>query len=269
MSVTDVTFAGSIPALYEKYLGPLLFEPYAEDLAARLGDVAKGKILETAAGTGIVTRAMDKALPAPVAIMATDLNQAMLDLAAKRLNSSRATWQQADAQNLPFEDSSFDAVACQFGVMFFPDKIAAHREVHRVLKPGGIFVFNVWDRLGANPVSKAVSDAVAGLLPDNPPRFVERVPFGYFDPDRIRADMREAGFEDIRIDAVEKVSYAPSPRAAATGLCQGTPLRSEIEARAPNRLDEITEKTAEALAARFGSSTIENRMSAVVVTARR
>ncbi|NIX77177.1 class I SAM-dependent methyltransferase [Microvirga terricola] len=269
MSVTDVTFAGSIPALYEKYLGPLLFEPYAEDLAARLAAIAPEKVLETAAGTGIVTRAMDKALPPSVTIVATDLNPAMLDLAAKRLNSPRVTWRQADAQNLPFEDATFDAVACQFGVMFFPDKIAAHREVRRVLKPGGVFVFTVWDRLDANPVSKAVADAIAGLLPDNPPRFVERVPFGYSDPDRIRGDMGEAGFEDIKIEAVEKVTYAPSPQDLATGLCQGTPLRNELEARAPGRLDEITEKTAEALAARFGSSAIENRMRAIVVTARR
>jgi ubiquinone/menaquinone biosynthesis C-methylase UbiE len=145
MSATDATFAGSIPIIYEQYLGSLLFEPYAQDMAARLSDVTQGRILEVAAGTGIATRALAKALPPDVEIVATDLNQAMLDLAARRLQAPNVTWRQTDAQTLPFEDSSFDAVACQFGVMFFPDKLAAYREALRVLKPGGRFVFSVWN----------------------------------------------------------------------------------------------------------------------------
>jgi ubiquinone/menaquinone biosynthesis C-methylase UbiE len=269
MGSTDAAFAGSIPSLYEQYLGPLLFEPYAEETAGRLRGLTQGRILETAAGTGIVTRAMVGALPPAVEIVATDLNQAMLDLAATRLQAPQVTWRQADAQALPFEDAAFDAVVCQFGVMFFPDKGAGYREALRVLKPGGRFLCVVWDRLEANPVSKAVSDAVARLFPDDPPRFFERVPFGYADPDRIRGELRQAGFEDAAIETVEKVSHAPSPREPATGLCQGTPLRGEIEARAPGRLDEITAKAAEALAARFGPASVENRMSALVVSARR
>ncbi|MBQ0823146.1 methyltransferase domain-containing protein [Microvirga terrae] len=267
MGATDTAFAGSIPAIYERYMGPLLFEPYAEDMAARLKDISEGRVLETAAGTGIVTRALAKALPPQVEIVATDLNQAMLDLAAERLQAANVTWRQADAQRLPFEDTSFDAVACQFGVMFFPDKLAGYREALRVLKPGGRFLFSVWDTLDRNEVSRIVSDTVGSLFPDDPPRFYERVPFAYSDPDRIRGEVQQAGFENVEIEVVEKVIRASTSRDPAIGLCQGTPLRAEIEARASERLEEITDRVADALTARFGSSLVENRMSALSVTA--
>ena len=267
MSATDAAFKGSIPALYEQYLGPLKFEPFAADLAGRLTDINQGRILETAAGTGIVTRALAKTLPRQVEITATDLNQAMLDLAQSRLPAANVRWLQADAQALPFENGSFDAVVCQFGVMFFPDKLTGYREALRVLKPGGRFLFNVWNSLDRNPVTRIVAETVARVFPDDPPRFIERVPFGYFDPDRIRGEIQQVGFENVDIDVVDKVSRAPSPREPAIGLCQGTPLRAEIEARAPDRLEEITTKATEALAGHFGSSSVENRMSALVVTA--
>lgn len=269
MSTTDAAFAGSIPTIYEQYLGPLLFEPYAEDLASRLRHITHGRVLETAAGTGIVTRALARILPPDVEIVATDLNQAMLDLAQTKLSDARVTWRQMDAQNLQFDDGSFDAVVCQFGVMFFPDKSAAYREALRVLKPGGSFLFNVWDRLEANQVSKTISDHAIGMFPDDPPRFIERTPFGYFDEDRIRGELQSAGFEQISIEAVDKVSRAPSARHAAMGLTQGTPLRGEIEARAQDRLNEITDKAAQAVIARFGEKDVENRMKALVVKASR
>jgi len=269
MSATDTAFAGSIPSIYEHYLGPLLFQPYADDLAARLRDLPQGRILETAAGTGIVTRALAKVLPRSVDIVATDLNQAMLDVAATQLQAPNVTWKQADAQTLPFEDAAFDAVVCQFGVMFFPDKTGAYREALRVLRPGGRYLFAVWDRLDANPVSQVVSDAMAQFFPDDPPRFFERIPFGYSNPDRIRGEMQQAGFGHVEIETVKKSTQAPSPWSPATGLCQGTPLRGEIETRAPGQLTEVTGIAAQALVARFGPSSIENRMSALVVTAQR
>src|SRR3954468_20091235 len=180
MTATDAAFAGSIPGLYHRLLGPLLFEPYAWDLAARAGALAPQKILETAAGTGIVTGALMREAP-KAEIVATDLNQAMLDVAGGRLMSWRVRLQQADAQALPFDDASFDAVVCQFGAMFFPDRAAAYREARRVLKRGGRFLFNVWDRLDRNPVTAAVAEAVAAMFPDDPPRFFERTPFGHHD----------------------------------------------------------------------------------------
>ncbi|WP_243368139.1 class I SAM-dependent methyltransferase [Microvirga solisilvae] len=269
MGATDAAFAGSIPGLYEQYLGSLLFQPFAEDVASRMNGLSRGRVLETAAGTGIVTRMLDKHLPPEVEIVATDLNPGMLDLAQTKLQSPRVTWQQTDAQTLPFEDGSFDAVVCQFGVMFFPDKQAAYREALRVLKPDGFFLFSVWDKLDANPMSKAVSDHAIAQFPNDPPRFFERTPFGHSDENRLRDELQRAGFGSVSIERVEKRSQAPSARDAAMGLTQGTPLRGELEARAPGRLDEMTEKATEALAKLFGNGSFENRMSALVVRARR
>jgi ubiquinone/menaquinone biosynthesis C-methylase UbiE len=267
MSTADVIFTGPIPKVYDTYLGPLLFEPYAEDLAERLRDLRSGWVLEIAAGTGIATRALTRVLPSTVEIVASDLNQAMLDLAATRLGAPNVRWQQADAQELPFEESDFDVVVCQFGVMLFPDKEASFREVLHVLVPGGRYLFNIWSGLEDNEVCQTVSQAVADLFPDNPPRFLERIPYGYGDTDQIIRDVELAGFKRVEIETVEKVSRAPSAREAAIGLCQGTPLRAEIEARAPDRLDEATAKAEEALRERFGSSAIEGRMKAYVVSA--
>jgi ubiquinone/menaquinone biosynthesis C-methylase UbiE len=268
MSTSDVVFAGSIPATYDRYLGPLLFEPYAQDLAERLRDLSQGRVLEIAAGTGIVTRALVKALPPSVQIIATDLNPAMLDIAATRLKAPNVIWQQADAQELPFEEAEFDAVVCQFGVMFFPDRVGSYREALHVLQPGGRLLFNVWGKLEDNEASQVVSDAVAEVFPGDPPRFLARTPFGYANLDLIRDELEVAGFERIEIEAVTKVSRAPSSHDVATGLCQGTPLRSEIEARAPNRLQEVTDQVIQVLEARYGSSGLEAPMRAYVVSAR-
>ncbi len=260
MTSTDSIFSGSIPALYDRYLVPMLFEPYARDLARRTAALAPRHILETAAGTGIVTAFLLDSLP-DAGIVATDLNQAMLDVAAARIQSPNVAFQAADAQALPFADASFDALVCQFGVMFFPDRVAAYREARRVLKPGGRFLFNAWDGLDANPASAAAAEAVAALFPDDPPGFLGRVPFGY-PKDRIEADLRAAGFTDIEAETVAKTSRIESPRAAAIGLCHGTPLRAEIEAR--GSLDEATAAAAAALE-RFAGTQVP--MSAHVFSA--
>src|SRR4051794_35372477 len=179
---TDREFAGSIPETYDRFLGPLLSEPYARDLAARLAALTPARVLETAAGTGVATRALARALPAGAAIVATDLSRPMLDLAAARLETAEVTWQQADALALPFEDGAFDAVACQFGAMFFPDRAAAYREARRVLRRGGRFVLSVWDRLERNELAHAGDEAGAAQVPEDPPRFLARVPYGFPAP---------------------------------------------------------------------------------------
>jgi SAM-dependent methyltransferase len=265
MASTDTAFAGSIPEFYHRCLGPFLFEPYAEDLARRAEALRPRRILETAAGTGIVTAALARALP-DAEIVATDLNPDMLRVAQEKVESPRVTFAPADAQSLPFPDGGFDLVVCQFGAMFFPDRVAAYREAARMLRPDGALVFNVWDRLEANPASQAVAEAVAALFPDDPPGFISRVPFGYHDKARIEADLSAAGFRSIAIDTVAKRSRG-SARDLAPGLCQGSPLRAEIEARAPDRLDEATEAAAAALVRRCGDP-VDAPMSAHVVTAR-
>jgi ubiquinone/menaquinone biosynthesis C-methylase UbiE len=269
MATADAVFTGSIPAIYEEYLVPLLFEPYAEDIAQRLAEVRTGVVLELAAGTGAVTRALLKALAPAVRVIATDLNEAMLRQGETHANGASVTWQQADAQKLPFEDATVDAVVCQFGVMFMPDKLLAYREAWRVLRPGGRYVFNVWGSLQDNEMSDVVTRAVASVFPQDPPRFFARTPFGYHDADVIRSELASAGFADIEIETVDKVSRAPSAAHVALGLCKGTPLHGEIEARAAARLDEVTDVAAEALAARFGASAFDNRMRAKVATAYR
>lgn len=265
MVATDTAFAGSIPEYYHRCLGPFLFEPYAEDLAARARALRPRRILETAAGTGIVTAALARALP-EAQIVATDLNPDMLRVAEAKVASPGVEFAPADAQSLPYPDAGFDLVVCQFGAMFFPDRVAAYREARRVLKPGGAFLFNVWDRLEANPASQAVAEAVAALFPDDPPGFIGRVPFGYHDRARIEADLRSAGFATIAAETVAKRSRG-SARDLAPGLCQGSPLRAEIEARAPERLDEATEAALAALVRRCGDP-VDAAMSAHVFTAR-
>jgi SAM-dependent methyltransferase len=267
VSGTDSVFAGSVPALYDRYLGPLLFEPYAADLAGRLANLADGSVLEVAAGTGVVTRSLLEALPASVEIVATDLNQAMLDVAMARIEAPNVSFRQADALALPFEDASFDAVVCQFGVMFFPDKRAGYREAWRVLRPGGRLLLNVWDRIEENEVPQLTADAVAALFPHDPPRFLSRVPYGYHDTVAITDELRAAGFTQVEVETVERRSRAPSPREPAVGLCQGTPLRNEIEARDPARLAGATDAAEKALVARFGRGPVDGRMRAHVAMA--
>src|SRR6267142_562851 len=208
---TDKVFAGSIPKLYDTYLVPLIFEPYAADLVNRLRARPLSRVLEIAAGTGVVTRAMASALPESTSIVATDLNQAMLDQASVVGTKRAVEWRQADALQLPFQDATFDAVACQFGVMFFPEKPKAFSEARRVLRPGGVFIFNVWDRIEENEFADTVTTALQLLFPEDPPRFLARTPHGYHDPRTIERDLASGGFIGLpRIETVAARSRAAS-----------------------------------------------------------
>jgi ubiquinone/menaquinone biosynthesis C-methylase UbiE len=267
MTKVDTVFSGSIPSLYDRYLGPLIFEPYAQDLANRLSALNAGRVLETAAGTGIVTRALMRSLPPSVSVVATDMNQPMLDHAAEQVSSSRVRWQKVDAQALPFPDGAFDAVVCQFGVMFFPDKQKAYREARRVLKPGGLFIFNVWDKLEHNEFADLVTTAVTDIFPNDPPLFLARTPHGYHAKEAIIAEVRSAGFVNIAAETLTRRSVAPSCRDPAIGYCQGTPLRNEIEVRDANRLAEATEVAATKISARFGNGPVDGMIQAHVITA--
>ncbi len=270
---SDTVFAGSIPELYDSLLVPLIFEPYAADLAARVVALGPTHVLETAAGTGVVTRAMARTLPASVDVVATDLNPPMLARAAAVGTQRPVRWQPADATQLPFDDASFDIVVCQFGVMFFPDKAGAFAEARRVLRPGGVLLFNVWDRLEQNEFAHVVTTALAGLFRADPPRFMARTPHGYFDCDAIARDLSSAGFDaPPRFETLAARSRAGSASTPAMAYCQGTPLRNEIEARAGAAAAGLADATAlctAAIAARFGTGHVDAKIQAHVVMARR
>ncbi|HEY1996520.1 class I SAM-dependent methyltransferase [Paraburkholderia sp.] len=269
MSTTsDTTFSGSIPEIYDRLLVPLIFEPYARDLAERVAKLKPQAVLEIAAGTGVVTRELAARLPAGTWQVATDLNQPMLDYArAKQPKDGRIEWRQADALDLPFDDKAFDVVLCQFGAMFFPDKVRAYREARRLLKPGGHFVFNVWDRISENDFAGTITEALAARFPSDPPRFLARTPHGYYDVAQLRADLNAAGFTEVVTEEVGATSRASSARVPAVAYCQGTPLRAEIEARDPAGLEAATDDAAEALAQSFGHAAVEGRIRAIVITA--
>ena len=264
---SDKVFAGSVPRVYEQYLVPLIFEPYAEDLAGRAALRPCRRLLEIACGTGAVTRHLASVLPQEASIVATDLNRAMLDVASAVAMKRPVEWREADAMQLPFEDESFDVVVCQFGAMFFPDKGKAFAEARRVLAPGGTLLFSVWDRIEENEFADVVTDALASVFPADPPRFMARTPHGYHDVAMVASDVARGGFvAKPEISTVTARSRALSPRIPAIAYCQGTPLRNEIEARDSARLGDATDVAAMAIAARFGHGPVDGKIQAHVVT---
>jgi ubiquinone/menaquinone biosynthesis C-methylase UbiE len=264
----DKVFAGSIPENYDRYLVPLIFESFAHDIAQRTAALSPRTVLETAAGSGVVTRALAPRLSPDARYVVTDLNQPMLDYAATRqVADSRITWRKADALALPFENAAFDLVCCQFGVMFFPDRQSGYREAKRVLKPGGCFLFNVWDRIEENVFANDVTNALAEVFPGDPPRFLARTPHGYHDPALIRSELEGAGFSSVVIGTRAELSRASSPRHPAVAYCQGTPLRSEIEARDVAKLEFATDFAASKIAQRHGSGEVAAKIQAHVIVA--
>ena len=266
MTATDTVFAGSIPAIYDQYMVPLVFAPYAKLVAERAAEHRPRRILETAAGTGVVTEELHRALPG-AEIIATDLNAPMLEQAARRLDISNVHFQAADAQALPFESNSFDLVVCQFGVMFFPDKVQANSEARRVLVEGGRYLLVIWDRIEHNLATMAAGRAVGDLFPGDAGRFYERVPFRYHDVGQIEQDLLAAGFTDVEFETVELRSRAASAHDAAIALVQGTPVRSDIEQIDPAMLGKATDVATEALRQFEGPDGFDAPMSARLVIA--
>ena len=263
----NAQFDGSIPELYDRYLGPLLFEPYAVDLARRLAKLRPRNVLEVAAGTGIVTRRLLDVLPRGSRLTVTDLNEPMLEHARRRVGEDpRLSWRQADALDLPFDNGAFDNVVCQFGLMFFPDKAQGMREFHRVLSPGGHLLLNVWDSLGHNPLGAVTHATIAEFFPVDPPEFY-KTPFGFHDVAELRKAAADAGFRDVEIETVAFEAMSPSAAEAAKGLVRGNPVVNAIRERAPERLEEIERRTSQRLAERYGSRPLRIPMQAHVMTA--
>jgi SAM-dependent methyltransferase len=262
----DDAFTQSIAAQYQRYLVPLIFEPYAADMAARVTSRSPRRVLEIAAGTGVVTRAMSATLARDVAIVATDLSQPMIDDAQTLGTERPVEWRQADVLALPFDDQEFDAVVCQFGVMFFPHKSTAFAEAHRVLRPGGAFIFNVWDRIEENEFADTVATAVASMFPGDPPSFLSRTPYGYSDRSVIQRDLSAGGFlAHAQVTTIAERSRADSGNIPAVAFCLGTPLKNEIEARDPTRVATAVDVSTQALVARFGDVGLDSRMQACIV----
>jgi ubiquinone/menaquinone biosynthesis C-methylase UbiE len=265
--VSDSLFTDDVAKLYESTLVPLIFEPYAADLAARSREFEPVSLLEVACGTGVATRALCDLLPATCSITSTDLNAAMIDHAKVVGTSRSVTWRQADVMALPCADDSFDVVVCQFSAMFFPDRVAAYQEVRRVLRSGGTFLFNMWNRIEDNDFANVVTEALGVRYPDNPPLFLARTPHGHGNPAEIEAEIEAAGYQQCVLDQHDENSCAPGPSFPAVAYCQGTPLRNEIEAREAGGLERATATATEALRVRYGDGPVKGRISAVIVAA--
>jgi ubiquinone/menaquinone biosynthesis C-methylase UbiE len=260
-------FVGGVPDFYDRFLVPVVFNPYAIDLAARLSRVAGHDVLEIACGTGILTEQLRKTLPRETRLVATDLNQGMVDVAQRRLPDSTVTWKVADGAALPFEDGSFDVVVCQFGIMFFPDKLAGMREARRVLRGSGRYVFNVWDGFDANPFGLIAHKTIASFFPNDPPRFYQ-TPFSFFDESAIRGLLREAGFRSAAIEWVSKNTVSPTARDFAAGLVRGNPVILVIEERGTVPVEEVITGVEKALVNEGGDRPFQSTTRAMVVTAK-
>ena len=259
----NVIFEGSIPENYDRYLGPVLFEPFARDIAARLKREQPKDVLELACGTGILTRHLRDSLAPEVRLTATDLNLGMLALAQTKFNAhENLKWQEADAASLPFPDGSFDAVVCQFGLMFVPDKESAVRESYRVLRPGGVFLFNVWDSMERNPFGWIAHKTIASFFEHDPPNFYE-LPFGFYDADLIRGLLEGAGFTRAKASLVTLPCRSPSAAEFAIGLIRGNPTSTAIQERGVE-IDDVIKAVREEIAQRCGAAPVESTMQAFV-----
>ncbi|TMV09681.1 methyltransferase domain-containing protein [Ruegeria sediminis] len=268
MSENDKVFAGSIPDYYDEYLVPLIFESYARDLARRVVAEPVKDVLETAAGSGVVTRALAPLLPQGARYCVTDLNPPMLERAKSRQPTDPPVeWLPADALHLPFEDQSFDAVCCQFGVMFFPDRVTGYSEARRVLRPGGRFLFNVWDTIAQNEFADIVTHVARTLLPEAHANFLARTPHGHGNPERIRAELEKAGFRHIEIETVSGVSTAADPSHPAIAYVRGTPLYGELAPHGEKMLNRIIGAATEEIRDRYGEGEVSAKIQGFVITA--
>lgn len=264
-------FTGSVPRNYHDFLGPLIFEDYARDLAARAGPLGAQRILELACGTGIVTRELVKTLREGASLLATDLNPAMLEVAKSIAggvgSDPRMRFESVDACTLPYGDGAFDLLACQYGVMFFPDKAGSMKEARRVLKPGGRYIFNVWDSLEHNPIPRVVHETLGEMFSANPPQFLSQAPYGWSNRAEIERTVRSGGFTNVTIETVKFPSVGHTAQDVARGWVEGTPLFSALQERGVKDFAPVREAVAKALAERFGAEPCRSTMQALVVTA--
>ena len=266
-STAHSAFTGSVPPIYDRHLGPVIFAPYADDLAARLRPRANARVLEVACGTGIVTSRLLARLGSAGRLVATDLNQGMLDHSRTRLPADpRLELRIADAQQLPFADASFDHYVCEFGIMFFPDKVGALREAARVLAPGGEVLINTWGPMEQNSFARIGHATIAGFFAKDPPTFYQ-TPFGWNDQDAIRAACKAAGFASVQIDVVDKATTAVSAADFALGIVRGNPIAAAISERLGDVHERVIAAVASDLAREGGDTPWRGQLRALVVRA--
>ena len=267
MSKQTASFTGEIPAIYDHHLGPVIFEPYARDIAARLECPDGGRVLELAAGTGIVTRHLVAALPADAQLVVSDLNAPMLEIGQAKLPADpRVSFRVVDAQALPFEDATFDRIVCQFGVMFFPDKPLAFREAKRALKPGGRLLFNVWGDIEDNSNARVTHAIMPTFFANDPPKFYE-VPFGWHDERTILDTLAGAGFHAPKLEWVDLDTTAESAAHFSVGLVKGNPISLEIAERGTAPIEDVRVAVERGLIREGGDKPWRGRLRALVVSA--
>ncbi|MBX3429388.1 MAG: class I SAM-dependent methyltransferase [Hyphomonadaceae bacterium] len=268
-SLAAAQFTGDIPRFYDQHLGPVIFEPYAADLARRAAALKPSAVLEIAGGTGVSTVALRAALPAAARIVATDLNQAMLDISQAKFGATtNIEFRQADAMALPFENEAFDLIAIQFGVMFFPDRPAAYAEARRVLKRGGTLLFNVWGAMAANAFAEIANATAIKFFPENPPKFY-LVPFGYADNQQVYADLKAGGFSEVSHEVVRVAQTTQDWRHFAQGLIYGNPMIADIQASKTVKADDMVDAIAAQIEARLGPAPAKLPLEATVYAARK
>jgi ubiquinone/menaquinone biosynthesis C-methylase UbiE len=259
------SFAGSVPANYDKYLGPVLFEPYALDIISRIKDAKN--VLELACGTGRVTRHLLNKIPADGRLTATDLNPDMIAVAKEIVTSDKVEWRTADAQELPFDDNSFDHIICQFGVMFFPDKAKAMAEAYRLLQPGGTYIFNVWDDLQFNPRSMMIKTIMEDIMGNDAPDFLRKGPYSWFDKNEIRGLLQLTGFKKVELEVVYKTAYYEKAEDLISGFVKGSPLSAYLAEQTEELRNKIVSSLVEKVVSEFGETNLESPMQAIVCTA--
>ena len=268
MDNNAASFVGNIPQHYDQAMGPVIFADYAADLARRVARLKPARVLETAAGTGIVTRQLRDVLPAGTRLTSTDLNPPMLDIArAKFRPGEQVDLQPADAMALPFPDAGFDAVVCQFGVMFYPDKDKAYREAHRILVPGGRYLFSIWDAHRYNPFARIAHEVVTSFFPVDPPQFMN-VPFSYsFEP--IKASLIAAGFGDFDASVIRLQKEFPSAANFARGFVFGSPVIDQVRTRGGVDPEKIVETLTQKFHQEFGADPGHMPLQAIVFSAKK
>lgn len=259
----SISFSGSIPEIYDKNLGPLLFEQFAIDLIERIENGSFESILELACGTGIVTKYLTEIIPADKKIVVSDLNPDMLEVAKKKVKRQNVEWKVIDMHEIPFDDSTFDLVVMQFGIMFVPDKEKVFKEIYRVLKPGGKFLFNVWQSLEKNPIANITNEVVNRHFKDNPVTFYQ-IPFSYHNESEVRKDLTNAGFKDISMDELHKTNTSVDSEFAAKGLLEGNPVVLQIKERNPDLLMQLRKELQEELKQKLGDKPMKAELNTIV-----